>query len=84
MTAETVRRNTPQGIYTHQSAGLDKFSKPICRRDRVPGRQVDQLDTPAYEKWIRVDEKRIGPLAHEGIEGCIDLAAGTGLVNQDL
>src|SRR5262249_25049547 len=69
---------------THQPTRLGKFSKRICRRDGVPGRQVDQLDAPAYEKWIRVDEKRIGPLTHEAIEGCIDLATGTGLENQDL
>src|SRR6516165_1592038 len=38
----------------------------------------------AQEKGIRVDEKRIGPLAHKSIEGCIDLAAGSGLEDHDL
>ena len=45
---------------------------------------MNQLDTPAQEKGIGVDEKRIGPLAREGIEGRIDLAARTGLENLNL
>jgi len=64
---------------THQPAGLDKFSKPIRCGDRVPRREVDQLNTSTYEKGVGVDEKHIRPLAHKGIESCIDLAACTGL-----
>jgi hypothetical protein len=32
------------------------------------------LYTPAREKGIGIDEKNIGSLAHESIEGCINLA----------
>ena len=47
-------------------------------------RQVDQLDTPAVEKGVVADEKGVGPLAHKGCEGRIDLAAGAGVEDLDL
>jgi hypothetical protein len=41
-------------------------------------RQVDQLDTPAGEKGVNVNEKGIGPLRRKRCKGCVDLAAGAG------
>ena len=47
-------------------------------------RQIDQLDTPDGEEGVGADEKGVGPLAHEGCEGRIDLAAGAGVEDLDL
>ena len=47
-------------------------------------RQVDQLDTPVGEERTGADEERIGPLAHQGCEGRIDLAAAADVENLDL
>jgi hypothetical protein len=45
----------------------------------VARRQVDQLGTPAVQKGVEADEKRIGPLTHKRCEGRIDLATGAGI-----
>ena len=42
-------------------------------------RQWTKMDTPAGEKGVIADEEGVGPLAHKGREGRIDLAAGAGI-----
>jgi hypothetical protein len=42
------------------------------------------LDAPDGEERVAGDEQAIGPLAHEGYEGGIDLAAGAGIEHVDL
>jgi len=44
----------------------------------VMGRQLNQLDATTVEEGVAADKKRVGPLAHEGCEGRIDLGAGAG------
>src|SRR5215831_12718083 len=56
----------------------------ICRGNFVERCQVDQVDTPAGEKGVGVDEKCVGPLAHKSCESRIDFAAGAGVDDLDL
>ncbi len=72
------------GSVAHQPAGFGKFTRRICRGDRVARRQSGQLDTPAGEEGVAADEERVGPLAHKSCEGRIDLAAGAGVEDLDL
>jgi hypothetical protein len=60
----------------HQTANFGKLPPRIRGGHPVMRRQVDQLDTPASEEWVDVDQKGIGPLAHKSCESDIDLAAG--------
>jgi hypothetical protein len=69
------------GSVAEQPTGYGKVASPVYRRDRMARRQVDQLDTPIIEKGVAADEKRVRPLAYEGCEGRIDLAAGAGVEN---
>ena len=45
---------------------------------------MDQLDAPAVQEGIAAHKKRVGPLAHEGCEGRVDLTAGAGVEHLDL
>ena len=47
-------------------------------------RQCCKLHAPAGEERVGADEEGVGPLAHEGAEGRIDLAAGAGVEDLDL
>jgi hypothetical protein len=46
--------------------------------------QGDQLDTPAGQKGVQIDEKRVGPLVHKSCESRTDLAACSGVENLNL
>ena len=47
-------------------------------------RERRKLDAPAGEEPVGGDEEGIGPVAHEGGEGCLDLAAGAGVEDLNL
>src|SRR5436190_6723232 len=49
----------------HQPAGFGIVTRRICRGNFMERCQVDQLDTPAGEKGVRVDKKGVGPLAYK-------------------
>src|SRR6266576_4197363 len=63
----------------YQPANFGKLAPRIRNGDPVMRRQVDQLDTPAGEEGVDVNEKGIGPLAHTSCESHIDLAASAGV-----
>ena len=44
-------------------------------------RERRKLDAPADEEPVGGDEEGVGPVAHEGGEGRLDLAAGAGVEN---
>ena len=47
-------------------------------------RERCKLDAPADEEPVGGDEEGIGPVAHEGGKGRLDLAAGAGVENLNL
>ena len=47
-------------------------------------RERRKLDAPAAEEPIGSDEEGVGPVAHEGGERCLDLAAGAGAEHLNL
>ena len=47
-------------------------------------RECRKLDAPAGEEPVGGDEESISPVAHEGDEGCFDLAPGAGLEDLNL
>src|SRR5262245_23922980 len=47
-------------------------------------RKLDQLDTPAGERWAAAYKKGVGRLAREICEGRVDLAARPSVVDLDL
>ena len=47
-------------------------------------RERRKLDAPAGEERVGCDEEGVGPVAHEGGEGCFDLAAGAGVEDLNL
>jgi hypothetical protein len=50
----------------------------------VTRRQDDQLDAPAGQEGIEIDDQRIGPLALERRERCADLSTGASLDNPNI
>jgi hypothetical protein len=50
----------------------------------VTRRQVGKLHPPAVEEGVAANEEGVGPLAHKCCEGCVDLAAGSGVEHLDL
>ena len=46
--------------------------------------QVDQLDTPAIEEGVAIDEKGVRSPARQSYEGRIYLAAATGVEDLNL
>ena len=47
-------------------------------------RERRKLDAPAGEERVGGDEESVGPVAHEGAEGRLDLAAGAGVEDRNL
>ena len=47
-------------------------------------RERHKLDGPASEEPVGGDEESVGPVAHEGAEGRLDLASGTGVEHRNL
>jgi hypothetical protein len=47
-------------------------------------RQGNQLDPPAGQKGIKIDNQHVGPLARDYREGCADLATGAGVENLNI
>ena len=47
-------------------------------------RERRKLDAPADEERVGGDEEGVGPVAHEGGEGRLDLAAGAGVEDLNL
>jgi hypothetical protein len=50
------------GSVAHQPAGFGKFTPYIDRGNRIPRRQMRQLDTPCGQKGGGGDEESVGPL----------------------
>ena len=73
------------GSVAHQSAGFGKVTNSSMLRGLCLVRRcVGQLNTPVVEEGVAADEEGVGPLAHEGCEDRIDLAAGAGAEDLDL
>src|SRR5262245_45522893 len=68
---------------TDQTSDIDMLPLCIDGGYRMVGGQLCQLDTPAIEEGTWTDKERIGPIAHHGGEGRIDVAAGTGIEDLD-
>ena len=47
-------------------------------------RERRKLDAPAGEEHVGSNEECVGPVAHEGGEGLLDLAAGAGVEHLNL
>jgi len=47
-------------------------------------RERRKLDAPAGEEHVGSNEECVGPVAHEGGEGRLDLAAGAGVEDLNL
>ena len=82
--AELTPRARNVGSVAHQPADFDILAPRVCRGDRVACRKLDQLDTPAGKVGATCAEEGVGPLAHNGREGRIDLVAGVGVEHLDL
>src|SRR5205814_6583154 len=63
------------GAIAHQPAGFGVVTRRICRGNFMQRCQVNQLDTPAAEKGVRVNNKGVGPLPYKSCESRIDFAA---------
>ena len=63
----------------HQPAYLGVLTPRICCGQSVTHCQKGQLEAPAVEKGVLADKDGVGPLAHKGREGRIDLVAGAGV-----
>jgi|SRR5580700_9386417 hypothetical protein len=68
----------------HQCAGFGILASRIYRGHPVDRRQESYLDTPCGKEWAGADEEGVGPLAHNGREGRIDLPTGAGVEHLDL
>ena len=71
-------------LVAHQPADFGIVTPTICCGDSVARRQVNQLDPPAVEEGVAIDEEGVGPLAHESCEGRFDLRTAAGFENLDL
>jgi hypothetical protein len=67
------------GPIAQQPAGCDFLASGIDRGNPIARRERRKLDTPADKERVGSNEKCIGPLAHEGREGRLDLATGAGV-----
>src|SRR5439155_100023 len=72
------------GSVAHQPACFDSVTRRKNRRNSLARCQSSKLDAPAGEEPVASDEEGVGPLAHEGGKGRIDLAARTGVENMNL
>jgi hypothetical protein len=66
-----MKRIRDVGSVAHQPADFGIMTRVIYRGDGVARRQLDHLGTPAGEKGVGADDKRVGPLAHKSCEGRI-------------
>ena len=72
------------GPVTHQPTGFDNLAIRIGRGNPIARRERSKLNTPADEERVGANEKCVGPVAHEGSEGRLDLAAGAGVEDLNL
>ena len=72
------------GPIAHQPTGFDKITLGIGRGNPIMRRERHKLDEPASEEPVRGDEESVGPVAHEGAEGRLDLAAGACVEDSNL
>src|SRR5262245_3075244 len=72
------------GAVAHQPADFDKLARVIGRWNGITRRERRKLDTPADEEYVGGDEEGVGPVAHDGGEGGLDLTAGAGVEDLNL
>src|SRR5262245_58890079 len=72
------------GPIAHQPAGFDLLASGIGRGNPVARRKRRKLNAPADEERVGCDKQGIGPVAHEGGECCLDLAAGASVEELNL
>src|SRR5262249_52956089 len=72
------------GSVAHQPADFGRLAVRKRSWDCVARRQIDQLDSPAGEKGVAGDEKRIGSVTSNRRESRIYLLAGAGVQDLDL
>src|SRR5262245_15354921 len=72
------------GSIAHQPAGFDLLASAVGRGNPLARRKRRKLDAPTDEERVGRDEQRIGSVAREGGECCLDLAAGAGVEDLDL
>src|SRR5215467_1195741 len=71
------------GSVADQAAGFDKLTPRIYCWEPVDRRQESQLDTPVSKEGRTCYKEGIGSLADKTCEGCIDVAAATGVESLD-
>ena len=59
-------------------------SRLFIRWNRIARRKRRKLDAPSEEEAVRSDKESVGPVAYEGGEGRLDLAAGAGVKDLNL
>ena len=68
----------------HQAAGGGVAAFTVTRGHGVARSQGQKLVALAGEERIGGHNQRIAPLAHQRLEGCVDLALGTGIEKNEL
>jgi hypothetical protein len=68
----------------HQPADLGILSIVIGRGNLIMCRERRDLHALSSEEHVTINKEGVGPVAHQGGEGCLDLKAGAGVENLNL
>src|SRR5262245_17319153 len=72
------------GPIAHQPTGFGKVASAKGCRKPIAHRECRELDAAAGEEPVGGNEECVGPVAHEGGEGRLDLTVGAGVENLNL